>query len=115
MIIVQLNSEELIELIQNSVREAMVQLPLKTVQSENQSEKLFTIQQAAEFLNLTVPTMYCKVHKREIPFMKRSKRLYFSQSELLKYIQDGRKCSNEEINLELESFLSSKKGLKNGK
>lgn len=78
-----------------------------------QPEQLLTIQEAAEFLNLTVPTMYSKVSKGELPVMKRSKRLYFSRTELLEYLKDGRKKSNAEIEQEAEAYLSNnKKGLK---
>ena len=77
------------------------------------SEKLLSIQEAAEFLNLTVPTLYSKVSKGELPVMKRSKRLYFSRTELLDYIKQGRKKSNDEIDAEAESYLK-KKGGRNG-
>jgi len=81
-----------------------------------QQEQLLTIQEAAEFLSLTVPTMYCKVSKGELSYMKRSKRLYFSRIELMKYIKEGRKKSNAEIEQEAEAFLSNnKKELNNGK
>jgi DNA binding domain, excisionase family len=81
-----------------------------------QPEQLLTIQEAAQFLNLTVPTIYSKVSKGELPVMKRSKRLYFSRTELLEYLKDGRKKSNAEIEAEAEAYLSNtKKGLNNGK
>lgn len=81
-----------------------------------QPEQLLTIQQAAEFLSLTVPTMYSKVSKREISCMKRSKRLYFSRTELLDYLKEGRKKSNAEIEQEAKAYLlNNKKGLNNGK
>lgn len=82
----------------------------------DQPEQLLTIQEAAEFLSLTVPTMYSKVSKGELPVMKRSKRLYFSRTELLEYLKDGRKKSNAEIEQEAEAYLlNNKKGLNNGK
>jgi excisionase family DNA binding protein len=56
-----------------------------------QPEQLLTIQQAAEFLSLTVPTLYSKTSKGELPFMKRGKRLYFSRTELMEYVKAGRK------------------------
>jgi excisionase family DNA binding protein len=80
-----------------------------------QPEQLLTIQEAAQFLNLTVPTIYSKVSKRELPVMKRSKRLYFSSTELMEYIKEGRKKSHAEIEQEAKAYLSNnKKGLKNG-
>ena len=76
-------------------------------------EQLLTVQEAAQFLNLTVPTIYSKVSKGELPVMKRSKRLYFSSTELMEYLKEGRKKSNAEIEQEAEAYLSNnKKGLK---
>jgi excisionase family DNA binding protein len=79
-------------------------------------ERFLSIQEASELLNLSVPTVYSKVSKGELPFMKRSKRLYFSRTELLEYLKDGRNKSNFEIEQEAEThLLNIKKGLKNGK
>jgi excisionase family DNA binding protein len=76
-------------------------------------EKLLTVQEAAQFLYLTVPTIYSKVSKGELPVMKRSKRLYFSSTELMAYLKEGRKKSNAEIEQEAEAYLSNnKKALK---
>lgn len=80
------------------------------------SEQLLTVQEAANFLKLTVPTIYSKVSKGELPVMKRGKRLYFSSTELMEYLKAGRKKSNAEIEQEAEAYLSkNKKGLNNGK
>jgi len=75
----------------------------------DQPEQLLTVQEAARFLKLTVPTIYSKVSKGELPVMKRSKRLYFSSTELMEYIKEGRKKSNAEIEQEAEAYLSNKK------
>ena len=75
----------------------------------DEPEKLLTVQEAAQFLKLTVPTIYSKVSKGELPVMKRGKRLYFSNTELMEYIKEGRKKSNAEIELEAEAYLSHKK------
>src|SRR5574344_2103542 len=85
-------------------------------QPTEQPEKLLTIQEAAQFLNLAVPTIYSKVSRGELPVMKRSKRLYFSSTELMEYLKQGRKKSNAEIEQEAEAYLlNNKKGLNNGK
>lgn len=55
------------------------------------TEQFLTIQEAAEFLNLSVPTIYGKVHRRELPVMKQGNRLYFSNMELTEYIKEGRR------------------------
>ena len=116
MIIVQLDSEQLRSLIQSSVRKVLKESQPQTVKPTEQPEQLLTIQEAAEFLSLSVPTMYSKVSKGELPVMKRSKRLYFSKAELMEYVKAGRKKSNAEIEQEAEAYLSkTKKGLNNGK
>ena len=95
------------------IKEAQTELQPTKVEPTEQPEKFLTIQEVAQFLNLTVPTIYSKVSKRELPCMKRGKRLYFSSTELLEYIKEGRKKTYAEIEQEAETYLSNnKKGLK---
>lgn len=79
-----------------------------------QSDKLLSVKEAAEFLNLSVPTIYSKVSRNELPVMKRSKRLYFSRVELTEYLRKGRRKTLSEIEDEAEEYLINKKGLNNG-
>ena len=112
------NPFEVIEARLSSIENLILDLKHKPTKVEptDQPEQLLTIQEAAEFLSLTVPTMYSKVSKGELPVMKRSKRLYFSRTELLEYLKDGRKKSNAEIEAEAKAYLlNNKKGLNNGK
>lgn len=55
------------------------------------SDKLMTIEEAAEFLSLSVSTIYVQVSKSIIPCMKKGKRLYFSKDELTDWIKQGKK------------------------
>lgn len=82
-------------------------LSRKEQQPKEQLEQLLTVEQAADYLNLSVPTIYGKVSKGELPVMKRGKRLYFSKTELLDYLKAGRKKSNAEIEAEAEAYLSN--------
>ena len=77
-------------------------------QSNPEQDKLLSVQQAAEFLNLSTPTIYSKVSKGAIPFMKRSKRLYFSKIELMEYLKGGKNNTSSEISEVLDDLLSSK-------
>lgn len=77
-------------------------------QAEQKSD-LMTIQQTSEFLFLTVPTLYNKVHRNELPYMKRGKRLYFSRAELQDYLKAGKNQTNDELFEEVEIYLESKK------
>lgn len=63
----------------------------KEQQKKEFQEKFLTINEASEFLNISVPTIYSKVSKNELPVMKRGKRLYFSNIELQEYLKQGRK------------------------
>lgn len=108
------NPFEVIETRLSSIENLILDLKHQpTKADENQCERLLTVQEAAEFLNLTVPTMYSKVSKGELPVMKRSKRLYFSSTELMDYLKEGRQKPNCEIEREAEAvLLNNKKGLK---
>lgn len=77
-------------------------------QATTPPEQLLTIQEAAKFLNLSVPTIYSKVSKGELPVMKRGKKLHFSNIELMQYLKDGRKLTNSEIADEAQNYLSKK-------
>lgn len=71
-------------------------------------EEIYTIQEAAEFLGLTINTLYRKVSKREIPSMKRGNRLYFSNKELVEYLKGGKKLSNKEVSEEADKYIQKK-------
>ncbi len=105
-ILISLEIEDLQSLIVDCVNSCLRHNQQK---KEPQLEQLFTVRETADFLNLTVPTIYSKVSKGELPFMKRSKRLYFSSIELMEYIKEGRKKTNAEIESEAEEYLSNKK------
>ena len=66
-------------------------------QQQPGQDDLFTITQAAKFLNLAVPTLYSKVSRKEIPVNKQGKRLYFYKSELEEWIKRGRKHTFSEL------------------
>ena len=74
-----------------------------------EKEELLTVEDAAKFLSLSVPTIYSKVSKGELPVMKRSKRLYFSNYELMEYLKKGRIKTNSEIDQEADSYLRKTK------
>lgn len=72
-------------------------------------DELLTIKQAAVLLTLTTPTIYGLVQRREIPFSKRGKRLYFSKKELLEWVAEGRKKTVSEINSYAFANLNNKR------
>lgn len=103
-----------VNMLTNEVNELKSLLLKKQAEAPTRTtEQLLTIKEASEFLKLSVPTLYSKVSKNELPFMKRGKRLYFSSVELMDYIKQGRKKTGAEIEAEAEAYLSNnKKALK---
>ena len=84
-------------------------LLVKSETEQTEIADLLTIKQAADFLTLSVPTLYGLVHRSEIPVNKRGKRLYFSKQELTNWIKAGRKKTNDEISKEASKHLSGNK------
>lgn len=103
----------------NELPEAIAELITKVTRIEallkdqyrapEQTEVLLTIEQAADFLNLSVTTLYGFTQRATIPYCKQGKKLYFSQKELLGWIKSGRKKTKAEIITEAEAFLSKAK------
>lgn len=77
--------------------------------NQPEADQLLTVKETANFLNLSVPTIYGYVHRQEIPVNKRGKRLYFSKKELTAWIKGGRKKTISEISEEAASYVQSKK------
>lgn len=72
-------------------------------------DELLTVEQCAEFLSISVQTVYGLIAKNELPVMKRSKRCYFLKSELLNYLKQGKKKSAAEIATSIEVYLQGKR------
>ncbi len=105
--ITQITAQELEKLIENSIRKILSTQP--TTQHPDPPDQLLTVQQAAEFLTLSIPTIYGLISKGAIPCMKRSKRVYFSKAELLNYLQQGKKKTLSEIDAETDRYLNKLK------
>lgn len=71
-------------------------------------DELLTVKGAAEFLSLSVPTIYGLISKGELPVMKRSKRCYFSKQDLLAYLKQGRKKTIRETEQAAHDYLNTK-------
>lgn len=65
-------------------------------QPTSETDQLLTIQEAANFLTLSVHTLYGHVHRASIPVNKRGGRLYFSKQELTEWVKAGRRSTTTE-------------------
>src|SRR5690554_2759823 len=77
------------------------------------TDDLLTIEQAAEFLHLSKPTIYSKCSRNELPYMKRGKRLYFLREQLMEYVKAGQHETKRELSENANEFLKKKKGGQN--
>jgi excisionase family DNA binding protein len=94
------------------LRDTLKNIERLLLQKSNSTPKIeegfLTVKETAEFLKLSVPTIYGLIHKGEIPVMKRSKRCYFSKSELIEYIKKGKKKHPEDFIEQTDNFIKEK-------
>jgi predicted DNA-binding transcriptional regulator AlpA len=62
---------------------------------------------ASSITGLATATIYSKVSKSEIPYMKRGKKLYFSKQELIHWIKDGKKKTLSDLKLDVDTLVSN--------
>ncbi len=75
----------------------------------HEPDELLTVEQCAEFLSISVQTVYGLIARNQLPVMKRSKRCYFLKSDLLNYLKEGKKKSPAEIAVGIATNLHSKR------
>ena len=86
-----ISKEELKDVLQEII-EPLVKNYFNKLQTVHEKPFL-NIDEAAALLDIARQTIYQMVSKRQIPFYKRSKRLYFKKSELIDWITDSREKS----------------------
>jgi len=70
-----------------------------------EKDRLLTVSEAADLLRLSVQTIYALVQKNQISYMKKTKRLYFSEKELTEWLENGRVSSQSEREKAVDSYL----------
>lgn len=78
-------------------------------QTEPQTELPIEIKEVSILIKKSVPTIYGYVHRNEIPHCKKGNRLYFFKSDIIEWLKDGKQKINNDLELEVESYLTSKK------
>lgn len=86
------------------------------VDTNFQDDPKYNVPETSEYLDLSVPTIYSKNSRGELPSCKApgSKRLFFYKSDLDAYIKQGRRKTNREIEADADQYLVKKKGPHNG-
>ncbi|MCF8465125.1 MAG: helix-turn-helix domain-containing protein [Flavobacteriales bacterium] len=109
-----LSFDQLPQLIHDQGRqiEELTKLVLQALADKSEQEPdvpNMNIHEAAEFLKLKVATVYSKVSKGELPYMKRGNRLYFSKKDIILYLRQTRNQTKEEINAQACAYLAKHK------
>jgi hypothetical protein len=68
------------------------------------TDEIFNIQQAANFLGLAVSTCYTL----NLPSMKKGKRLYYSKRDLIGWLRTGQRKTSSELDHEVDRIIKSK-------
>ena len=88
------DQHQLEAIISSSIQKALVDFLGQETETEND---FLNLKDTAKFLDLATQTIYGLTCRREIPFYKKGKKLYFKKSELEKWLEDGRKSSQDEL------------------
>ncbi len=67
------------------------------------------VKAAAKILSLSESTIRTKAWKGEIPSIKRGKYLYFFEAELLNFLNEGKRRSNQQIRDEVDNISNAEK------
>jgi excisionase family DNA binding protein len=67
---------------------------------------LLTLKEASAFVNLAESTIYSKVCRMEIPVIKKGKKLYFQKEELLKWLLEGKRSKQTQVNDAASDFFN---------
>lgn len=95
-LIITMNKQELSEVINAAVREAITEYRLQESEKAEPVEDILNSREAAHFLDIKLNTLYIKIHKGELPYMKKGKKVYFSRQQLLDWMSEGRRFSRKE-------------------
>ncbi len=79
-------------------------LILQKSQPENDIEQPTDIEGASIITGKSIATLYGLCQKKQIPYSKRGKRLYFFKSELIEWIKEGRRKTVAEVQEEAENI-----------
>ncbi len=105
-----MNREQLKALLVETIKEVLAEgidsNALKSRPNHSDQERMVDVAEAAAITGLAVNTIYDKTHRREIPFYKKGKRIYFRESELLAWIEKGRVMTQSEIDAKAISYTN---------
>ena len=95
-----ISKDELGNLLKQSVKEALLESQFNS--SRETEQEILDLHQAATLLKLKEQTIYGYTSQKQIPFIKRGKKLYFEKSRLEEWLKEGSRESINDIRKRLE-------------
>jgi len=97
LVFTQLSIQEIRNMLREEVRKAINESPQVM---GNQIPEYLTIQKLSEMINMAIPSIYGLVHRKQIPYIKRGKKLIFEKSLVEEWLKKGRHKTKREIDME---------------
>lgn len=91
----------------NSIERLLLEITNRNITdlTSTSSDELMNVKRVAEYLSLSVSTIYKLTFTMEIPCMKRGKRLYFRKDEINKWVAESRRKTRAEIEAEANDYI----------
>lgn len=105
MVFTQLSVQEVRTMLREEVRQALRELNQQPAKNENE---LLNIQEVAEMLNMAVPSIYGLVHRRQIPYIKRGKKLIFEKTQVEEWLKNGRQKTIYDTGKQADEYLQER-------
>ena len=105
------STEELQGIIRQTVEELLnAKLPKPIAEKpKHPLDGYLNAQEAAEFLRLSITTIYTMTSRRKLIFYKKGKKIYFKHDDLLKWMETGRHKDCDEISEEAANYVINNK------
>lgn len=104
----KISFEAMPSLIESLIKEIseMKALVINTTASHKNEKRIpIGIDQACQIISKAKPTVYTLVRKGLLPHFKQGIQLYFFEDELIKWIEDGKRKTHENITTEVQKAI----------
>lgn len=115
LILTSISKEELriifadsVRLVLNENRHLISELS-KSAAPVNKTGEFLSIDEVATLINLAKATIYALCSSAKIPHIKKGKRLYFLRADIITWLNEGKRKTNDQIQAEADAYLLSKR------
>lgn len=99
--------ETLSSIIKIAIVDALLESKNFSADSIELKDRIYGIQEASQFLGIAKPTIYTKTSNGTIPHFKKGKKLYFRESELIAWIEEGKRSVSDHLK-NMDDYLKNK-------